>query len=129
MARRGVVAALAIAGAIALLLRPLVALVPLGAALVVILDGRGIFGRGTLRAVIAFISALWLGLVGVIATLLGMLALPGTCDPTATPCESPEANFLFLPGVLLLVTALALLGWSVVEALRMRRAGHRLPPM
>jgi len=129
MARRGVVAALAIAGAIALFLRPLVALVLLGAALVVTLDGRGIFGRGTLRAVIAFISALWLGLVGVIATLLGMLALPGPCDPTATPCESPEANFLFFPGVLLLVTALALLGWSVVEALRMRRAGHRLPPM
>jgi len=127
MARRAVVAALAIAGAIALLSRPLVALVLLGAALVIALDGRGIFGRGTLRAVIAFVSALWLGLAGVVATLLGMVVLPGSCDPAPTSCDGPEANFLFLPGVLLLGTALALLAWSVVEALRMRRAGHRLP--
>ena len=118
MARNVVVALLVLAAGVSLLLRPLVALVLIGAAGAVFLDGRHLFGSGRHRAFVAFISSLWLGLAGVGTAILGMV-------PTRDACEGGtcEANFLLLPGLLLLAAGLTLLGWSVVSLLRMRRAG------
>lgn len=128
MAQRLVVAGLAIAGLIALAFRPLVGFILLATALAFVLDRRGAFGRGWFRAVVAFVTGLWVALAGVISTLFGMLALPASCDPTTTTCDSPEANFLFAPGLLLLALGLTLLAWSVVDLLRMRRAARRPLP-
>lgn len=89
------------------------------------MDRRGAFGHGLFRTAIAFITGLWVGLAGVAATLLGMLALPGSCDPSTTVCDDAESNFLFLPGLLLLALGLTLLAWSVVDLIRMRRAARR----
>lgn len=125
MAQRLIVAGTALAGLAALALRPLVGLILLATALVLVVDRRGAFGHGVFRTAIAFITGLWIGVAGVAATLLGMLALPGSCDPSTTACDDAEGNFLFVPGLLLLALGLTLLGWSVVELLRIRRAGRR----
>ena len=63
------------------------------------------------RAILAFVAALWLTLVGVVATLLGLV-----------PAE-PGGNFLLLPGLLLLGIAAILLAFSLLAILRLRR--HR----
>lgn len=125
MAHRLVAAVLVIVGLGLVVVRPLTGLIVLATALAIFLDGRNYFGHGTWRAMIAFISSLWLSLGGVITTVLGMLASPGTCDATTTSCDRPEASFLLLPGFLLLALGLTLLVWSIVEALRLRRASHR----
>lgn len=112
MAHRVVLAALIVSGLVLLPSRPLVSLILLGAALVVALNRRGTFGSGMYRAILAFVAALWLTLVGVVATLLGLV--PG--EP---------ANFLLLPGVMLLGAAVALLVWCLSEMWRIRRGGPR----
>ena len=124
MAHRIVLIGFALAGLAALVFRPLIGFVLLAGALALYIDGRGAFGRGTWRAMIAFITSLWVTLAGVVATLLGMLVLPGSCDPTTTACEDGTGNFLFAPGLLLLALGLTLLVWSIVEALRLRRAAR-----
>jgi hypothetical protein len=121
VAHRVATVAFLAAGVLLFPIRPLLAGILLAVGLVIVLDRRAVFGRGTFRAAIAFVSGLWLGLIGVVATLLGMFALPGTCDATTTMCDDPEANFLFLPGILLLVIGLGLLAWSLVTAVRARR--------
>ena len=125
MAHRLVIAGFALAGLAALAFGHLVGFILLATALAFVLDRRGRFRRGWLRAVVAFVTGLWVALAGVIATLFGMLALPTSCDLTTTTCDSPEANFLFGPGLLLLALGLTLLAWSVVDVLRMRRAARR----
>lgn len=103
--------ALAIAGLVILPARPLVSLVVFGAALAVFANGRGAFGYGMSRAVLAFITALFLGLLGVATSLLGLVS------------TDPGGNFLLLPGLLMLGLALALLAWAVLTLLRIRRQG------
>lgn len=125
MAHRVAAASLLLIGLGLLAVRPLVGFIILVAALAAFLDDRGAFGHGTWRAMIAFITGLWVALAGVVATLLGMFALPGACDATTT-CDDPEANFLFLPGVVLLVLGTILLVWAILESIRLRRAVKRL---
>lgn len=127
MAHRVAAVVLLLGGIFLLPIRPLVGAIVLAAGFVIVLDRRHLFGHGTFRAAIAFIAGLWLGLAGVIATLLGMAALPGSCDPSTTTCDDPEANFLFLPGVLLLGLGVALLAWSVMTAVRTRRRHQPWP--
>ena len=127
MAHRIAAVVLLLAGVVLLPIRPLVGFIVLAAGVTVVLDRRDLFGTGMFRGAIAFIAGLWLGLAGVVGTLLGMVALPGTCDATTTTCDSPEANFLFLPGVLLLVLALGLLGGSIVALFRARRRRQPWP--
>jgi 4-hydroxybenzoate polyprenyltransferase len=118
---------LLLVGIVLLPIRPLVGFIVLSAGVTVVLDHRGLFGRGMFRAAISFIAGIWLGLAGVVGTLLGMFALPGSCDATTTTCEGPEGNFLFLPGVLLLVLGLGLLAGSVAAAIRARRRRQPWP--
>lgn len=125
MAHRVVAASLLLVGLGLLAVRPLVGFIVLVSALAVFVDDRGAFGRGAWRAMIAFITSLWVGLAGVVATALGMVAIPGTCDAMTTTCDDPEANFLFAPGIMLLGLGLALLAWSIIESLRLRRATDR----
>ena len=125
MAQRFVVGLLALAGLFALLLRPLVGGILLATALALFVDQRGVFGYGAWRAMIAFITGLWVGLAGVAATVLGMVALPGSCDPTTTTCDDPQGNFLSLPGLLLLALGLTLLAWSVLDLIRIRLSARR----
>lgn len=108
-------------GLVLLPIRPLVGFIVLAVGVAFVLDRRGVFGRGMFRRAIAFFAGLWIGIAGVVATLLGMIALPGSCDATTTVCDDPEGNFLFVPGVLLLALALVLLAWSIGTALRARR--------
>jgi hypothetical protein len=89
--------------------------IPLGAALVVFMNSRGAFGSGMYRAILAFVSALWLALVGVVATLLGLI-----------PAE-PPGSFLLLPGLSLLGLAAALFLGSLVSLWRVRRYRARWP--
>jgi hypothetical protein len=76
-------------------------------ALAVVLDRRGVFGAGRYRAFLAFVTSLWLGLAGVVTSLLGSIPDPG--------------NFLLAPGLLATGVALALLAWSSVTLWRTRR--------
>ena len=109
MAHRVVALGLAAAGLMLLAYRPLISLIVFGAAIVVVFNARGAFGSGMYRAILAFISALWLTLVGVVATLLGLV-----------PAE-PGGNFLLLPGLLLLGLAASLFIGSLVAIVRIRR--------
>lgn len=127
MAHRVAAILLVLASLVLLPIRPLVGFIVLGTGLAIVLDRRGVFGRGLFRTAIALFTGLWLGLAGVVATLLGMVALPGSCDPTTTRCDDAEGNFLFLPGVLLLALGLTLLVWSIVWLVRMRLVAHRRP--
>jgi hypothetical protein len=127
MAHRVAAVTLLVAGLVLFPIRPLLGFIVLAAGVTIVLDRRGIFGHGTFRAAIAFMAGLWLGLAGVVGTLLGMFALPGTCDATTVSCDSPEENFLFLPGVLLLVLGLGLLAWSLAVAVRARRRRRPWP--
>jgi divalent metal cation (Fe/Co/Zn/Cd) transporter len=99
---------------------PLISLTLFGVALALVANRHYAFGSGRYRAILGFISALWLGVLGAATTLLGLV-------PNAAPCEPPAActggNFLLVPGLLLLGLAFALLAWSVVSLLRMRRYG------
>jgi len=110
MAHRAVTIALALAGLILLPTHPLASLVVFGAAVVLIMDRRHAFGGGRFRAILAFVSALWLTLAGVVATLLGLV---------------PGADFLLWPGLLLLGGGLVLFAWSVATLVRVRRGKGR----
>jgi hypothetical protein len=109
VAHRAIAAALAIAGIVLIPARPLVALILFGAALAIFLNGRGAFGSGMYRAIVAFVSSLWLALVGVVATLLGQV-----------PAE-PGGNVLLLPGLILLGVAASLFAGSLFVMVRARR--------
>ncbi len=109
MAHRVIAVPLTVVGLLLLPARPLISLIVFGAALAVLFNARGAFGTGMYRAILAFISALWLTLVGVIATLLGLV-----------PAE-PDGNFLFLPGLILLGLAGSLFVGSLVAIVRLRR--------
>jgi len=111
MAHRAIAAALAVAALLALFVRPLVALILFGAALTVFANGRGAFGYGMSRAILAFVSAPFLGLLGVGTSLLGTIS------------TEPGGNFLLLPGLLMLGLALLLLAWAVLTLWRIRRRG------
>lgn len=124
MAHRTIAAALALAGLVLLLDRPLASLVLFGAALAVFMDRRGAFGSGLHRALIAFVTALWLGTIGVVTALLALAVIGEPCDDPG--CDAAADNFLLLPGLLLLAGAAALLVGSVVAARRARRAGERV---
>jgi hypothetical protein len=119
VARTAIVAVLCVVAAAALIVHPLVSLILFGAAGAVFFDGRQAFGFGRHRAMVAFLSGLWLGVVGAVATILGLVVLGGGCE--AASCGG---NFLILPGVLLLAAGLTLLAWSIVAFLRMRRIGQ-----
>lgn len=114
MAHRAVAAALALAGIFAFAFSLLGSLILFGASLAVVMNHRGAFGTGMFRGVLAFISALWLGLAGVVASLLGMVS------------TNPGGNFLLPPGLLLTGIAISLLGWSALAIRRARRAGFQL---
>jgi O-antigen/teichoic acid export membrane protein len=109
VAQRVLVAVLLGAAILLLPSRPLLAVLPLGASLAIFLNGRRVFGAGMHRAILAFVSALWLTLVGVVATLLGLVP------------AGPDGNFLLLPGLALLALAAALLVGAVVAMWRVRR--------
>ena len=111
MAHRAVAAALAVAALLILFTRPLVALILFGAAIAVFANGRGAFGHGMSRAILAFVAAPFLGLLGVGTSLLGLVS------------TDPGGNFLLLPGLLLLGLGLSLLAWAVVTLWRIRRRG------
>ena len=108
LVHRAITIALGVAGLLILPIRPLVALVVFGLALALVMDRRGLFGHGRFRMVLAFFSALWLGVLGVVTSLLG--AVP-----------PPDGNFLLLPGLLILGLALVLLVWSFVRLLGLPR--------
>ena len=114
MAHRAVAAALALAGLFALSFSPLVSLILFGTAFAVVMNRRGAFGAGMFRGVLAFITALWLGLAGVVASLLGIIS------------TDPGGNFLLLPGLLLTGIGIGLLAWSVLAIRRARRAGFQV---
>jgi len=109
VAPRAVAAAVAVVALALLPSRPLVSLILFGAALALFFNARGAFGSGMYRAILAFVAALWLTLVGVVATLLGLV-----------PAE-PGRNFLLLPGLILLGLAASLLLGSLLAILRIRR--------
>ena len=115
MAHRASAAVLLLAALVLLASRPLLGAIPLVAALVVFMNGRGAFGSGMYRAILAFVSALWLALVGVVATLLGLIP------------DGPPGNFLLLPGLTLLGVAAALLLGSLVAMWRARRYRAKWP--
>jgi hypothetical protein len=115
VAHRTLAAALLVAAIVLLPTTPLLAVIPLGASLAVFLNGRRAFGSGMHRAILAFVSALWLTLVGVVATLLGLI-------PTG-----PAGNFLLVPGLGMLAAAVALFVGSVVAMWRARRSRARWP--
>ena len=112
VAHRALASALALGALFALPFRPLVGLVLFGAALGVVMNRRGMFGTGMYRAILAFTSSLFLALAGVGTSLLGMVS------------TEPGGNFLLLPGLLILGIALALLAWSVVTMVLIRRSGQ-----
>jgi hypothetical protein len=114
MAHRAVAIALAGAGLFALPFRPLISLILFGASLVIVLDRRGAFGSGAFRGAIAFMTGLWLGLIGVAASLLGMIA------------TDPGGNFLLVPGLLLVAISVGLLAWSLLAIRRARRGGFKI---
>ncbi len=111
MAHRAIAAALAAAGVAALPFRPLVALLLFGAAVGVFANGRGAFGSGMSRAILAFVTALFLGLLGVGTSLLGTVSTDG------------DGNFLLVPGLLMVGMGLALLAWAVATLWTIRRRG------
>ena len=114
MAHRAVAAALTLVGIFAFAVSPLVSLILFGASLAVVMNHRGAFGAGMFRGVLAFITALWLGVAGVAASLLGMIS------------TDPGGNFLLPPGLILLAIGIGLLAWSVLAIRRARRAGFQL---
>ncbi|HXG25586.1 MAG TPA: hypothetical protein VNL94_01855 [Candidatus Binatia bacterium] len=90
----------------AALVSPLLALVLFGVSFTLLLDRRGVFGRGRSRALMALIAAPWIGLAGVGLAIVGSILAPG--------------NFLFVPGLLLVAIAFVLLAWSFVVIWRTR---------
>jgi O-antigen/teichoic acid export membrane protein len=115
VAHRALAAALLVGAIVLLRTTPLLAVIPLGASLAVFLNGRRAFGSGMYRAILAFVSALWLTLVGVVATLLGLIP------------AGPGGNFLLLPGLGMLAAAAALFLGSLVAMWRARRHRARWP--
>ena len=108
LAYRALTIALGLAGLLILPIRPLIGLVVFGVLGVLGMDRRGLFGHGRFRLVLGFFSGLWLGVVGVVTSLLG--AVP-----------PPDGNFLLLPGLVVLGLALVMLVWSFVKLLRIPR--------
>jgi hypothetical protein len=120
MAHRAFAATLLLAALILLPVRPLAALVLFGATGAVVMNRRRAFGSGMFRAMLAFLSGLWIALLGVAGTLLGLVPVDEVCIADGT-CGPGQGNFLLLPGLLLLVGGLAVFGWSMFEARRVRR--------
>ena len=79
-------------------------------ALAVVLDRRGVFGKGRYRAVMAFIAAPWIAGAGVVLGLLGSIPDPG--------------NFLLAPGLLLTGLGVVMLAWSFFTIWRTRPRGR-----
>ncbi|HJP88925.1 MAG TPA: hypothetical protein VJ850_07830 [Candidatus Limnocylindrales bacterium] len=123
MAHRVATVVLLLAGLVLFPIRPLAGFIVLVAGLVALLDGRGLFGRGTYRSMIGFISGLWLIAGGAITTSIGMFDIG--CLTTDPSCDDPEGNFLFFPGLLLLGLGLAVFVWSIAAALPARRRRRR----
>ena len=98
--RRAVAVSFGVVAILALTVSPLLSLVLFGVALAFALDARSIFGHGRQKAFLGFVAAPFIGLPGVALALLGTIPSPG--------------NFFLLPGLLLVVVALLVLGWSVV---------------
>ena len=111
MAHRAATIALALAGLALLPSHPLSSLVLFGAATILVMDRRHAFGGGRFRAILAFVSALWLALAGVVTTLLGL---------------APPTDFLLWPGLMLLGSGLGLFVWSIVTLAQARRSGVRI---
>ena len=110
LAHRGVAAALALAAIFAWAFSPLLSLVVFAMALAVILDRRGVFGRGRSRAFTAFVGAPFIGIAGVTLALLGSVPAPG--------------NFFLAPGLLLVAASVVLLVWSFATIWRTRRGWY-----
>lgn len=115
MAQRVIAAALLVAGITLLQSRPLLSLIPLAAALVVFMNARRAFGSGMHRAVLGFVGALWLMLIGAVATLLGLVPV------------APDGNFLLLPGLTVLGIAAVLFLGSLLAMWRIRRYRAKWP--
>ena len=107
MAHRAVASALGLLALLALTASLTVAFVLFAVAGIVLLDGRYAFGRGRHRAFLAFISAPFAGLAGVVLARVGALAEP--------------FRFLLSPGLLVIGLSLALLGWASVSIWTTRR--------
>jgi hypothetical protein len=119
VAARVIVGGLSVAGLLLFPSHPLTSLVLFVAALAIVMDTRRMFGVGSGRAMLAFVSGLFLVLGGVALTLVGLV-------PEGIPCEPPDCptapgNFLLMPGLLLLGAGLGLLAWSVVGSILLRR--------
>jgi hypothetical protein len=114
VAHKAVAATLGLTALVVLPVRPLIALILFAAAIAVAGDRRAVFGSGMFRAIVAFISSLWLALVGVVVALLGLVS------------TDPAGNFLLLPGLLALGLAIALFAWSIAAIWRIRRDGFRI---
>ena len=123
MAHRAFGATLLISALALVPVRPLASLVLFGAVLGVVMNHRGVFGAGMFRAMLAFLTGLWVAILGVAGTLLGLVPLDEACLADGS-CGPGEGNFLLLPGLLLLVGGLALFGWSIFEARRVRHRRH-----
>ena len=109
LVRRFLAVATGVIAVAALFLSPLLALVLFGVVLTIVLDRRGILGRGRYRAIMAFIAAPWIGLAGVVMAMLGSIPEPG--------------NFFLAPGLLLVAISVVLLVWSFVTIWRTRSRG------
>ena len=123
MAHRAFAATLLFAALFVLPFRPLAALVLFGATAAVVMNRRRAFGAGMFRAMLAFLTGAWVAIVGIAATLAGLVPLDEACMADGT-CGPGQGNFLLLPGLLLLVIGLGLFGWSIFEARRVRRRRH-----
>lgn len=114
MAHKTIAATLGLTALVVLPARPLIALVLFAAAMAVAGDSRRVFGSGMFRAVLGFISALWLALIGAVVSLFGLVS------------TEPGGNFLLLPGLIALGLAIALFAWSIAAIWRIRRAGFTM---
>jgi hypothetical protein len=114
VAHKAIAATLGLTALVVLPVRPLIALILFAAAVAVAGDRRAVFGSGMFRAIVAFVSSLWLALVGVVVSVLGLVS------------TDPGGSFLLLPGLVALGLAIALFAWSIVAIWRLRRAGFRM---
>ena len=120
MAHRAVATVLGILAILLFGAHPLIAFVLVCVAIAVVMNRSYAFGSGTYRAGLAFITGLWVGLLGVVTTLLGLVPGRAACPEGDCDGAGGIGNFLFVPGLLLLALGLGLLGWSFIRLWRTR---------
>jgi len=122
VAHRVAALGLGLAGILTSSLNALLGSVLVTAGVVIVMDRRGVFGRGLFRASVAFIASLFLVLFGAIGLLLGLIP---TVICETEPCPVSAVADLAPPGAVVVLAGAAMLAWSVITA---RRHRHEMPP-